>query len=1209
MAVLFGDLVNRYNMNDQSNPLFQIGSPFGLQTLTIGGRTFVYVGGGYDDEEASSFPDGGLSVFELFADGTLVGVENISLDDFTGPDPIGGLKMVTIDGSSYLYADRDHLITVFQVAGDGTLSEVQTLAQDPGPLPGDGPDPIFGNMAVTEVGGVSYLISGRKFENAVSVFSIAANGALTETDILENTEDTPFPLINRVRDITTATVGGNTFVFVPGQIGDGISSFQLMPGGTLTFVDGISDSEAPGLKLNGAYGTATATIGGTTYLYVSSTVDDGISVFSVDSAGMMTNVSNFAGTPDLPLDIATGLSVVTMGAETFLMLSVAGDGQIVMFHAADDGSLSVVTSVDDTLSLNLGQTIDNAFTVVDGVPIALATGLADGGFSSFEIGAGDDTLNGTIEDDTIMGLNGDDLLIGAGGNDSLLGGDDGGNDTLRGGIGDDTLRGGDGDDLLIGDLMPGLDMVTLDLNLGGETDDVAGRGSYAMPAGDMTIELLYQTSGTPPSSTEAFFHYEVNGTGVNEMSLFADTDGELGLTMFGTVNTASGVPSSLLYDGEVHRISVRYDQSAGIAQTYIDGEQVWSLFVGTDGLQAGGALVFGQEQDGEGMGYDPTQLLSGKIADMRVWSDLRTTTEIRDNAFTQIASPASEPGLLNNWRPDPANAPFLFDATGPTPMGTLGTPPFSSFTAGVSNNDRVYDGRGNDTVLLGEGDDYVRAGGGADSYDGGSGTDYISYYDSTGGVDLYLGLDLASGSWANNDTISGFEGASGSATGDDSILGSAGANIIRTYGGDDTIKAFDGNDLVEAGSGDDFVQAGAGQDSYYGGSGDDLISYHFGVGGITLDLQANTVSGGSAYNDIVEDFESVIATTGDDTIYGTSGANSIWGGEGKDRVYDRGGNDTVSLGDGDDYVRAGGGADAYYGGNGNDYISYYDSSGGVNLDFATNGATGSWANNDVVEGFEGASGSKTGDDTISGTSGENIIRTYGGNDRVFDQGGADLVQLGSGDDYVRAGGGADTYDGGADDDYISYYDSFGGVNLDFAANTATGSWANNDIVLNFEGASGSNTGNDTLRGTDGESVLRGYGGNDRLHGRDGDDSMVGGSGADSLYGGAGGDTMRGGSGDDYLDGGGGSGTDLLYGDSGADEFHFDRGEGDDVIKDFENNLDTIAFDNFGYLGTATDALDFASNVSGDVLFDFGADGTLLVENATIAQLANDIEIV
>ena len=101
--------------------------------------------------------------------------------------------------------------------------------------------------------------------------------------------------------------------------------------------------------------------------------------------------------------------------------------------------------------------------------------------------------------------------------------------------------------------------------------------------------------------------------------------------------------------------------------------------------------------------------------------------------------------------------------------------------------------------------------------------------------------------------------------------------------------------------------------------------------------------------------------------------------------------------------------------------------------------------------------------------------------------------------------------------------------------------------------------------------------------------------------------MYGGSGNDRFDGGGGA--DSLYGGSGSDIFHFDRGEGADIVKDFQNNVDTIEFDNFSGLTDAASALAFATESGGDVFFDFGTDGTLLVENTTKAQLMNDIDIV
>ncbi|MEM9217104.1 MAG: DUF4347 domain-containing protein [Cyanobacteria bacterium P01_F01_bin.150] len=103
--------------------------------------------------------------------------------------------------------------------------------------------------------------------------------------------------------------------------------------------------------------------------------------------------------------------------------------------------------------------------------------------------------------------------------------------------------------------------------------------------------------------------------------------------------------------------------------------------------------------------------------------------------------------------------------------------------------------------------------------------------------------------------------------------------------------------------------------------------------------------------------------------------------------------------------------------------------------------------------------------------------------------------------------------------------------------------------LNLRGSNG----NDTLRGSDGNDTLRGRGGNDRLRGFDGRDRLIGGGGNDRLIGGNGNDILRGGGGNDNLKGGsgndnmkGGGGRDRLIGQAGNDLLN--GGGGDDLLK-------------------------------------------------------------
>ena len=192
-------------------------------------------------------------------------------------------------------------------------------------------------------------------------------------------------------------------------------------------------------------------------------------------------------------------------------------------------------------------------------------------------------------------------------------------------------------------------------------------------------------------------------------------------------------------------------------------------------------------------------------------------------------------------------------------------------------------------------------------------------------------------------------------------------------------------------------------------------------------------------------------------------------------------------------------------------------------------------------------------------SGNDTMEGGDGRERVYDGSGDDEVELGGGNDYVRGGGGVDSYNGGAGRDYISCYDSSNGIRIDLRDNEISGSWGNNDTIKDFEGALGSKTGDDRMLGNDEANTLQPYGGDDRLYGRGGNDKLRG-------------------------------------------------GNGKDTIKDFENNIDVIELDNFGF-ATKAEAFALASDSGGDVIFNFGADGVLTVENATISQLQNDLDIV
>ncbi|MBD2005985.1 MULTISPECIES: choice-of-anchor Y domain-containing protein [Cyanophyceae] len=105
-------------------------------------------------------------------------------------------------------------------------------------------------------------------------------------------------------------------------------------------------------------------------------------------------------------------------------------------------------------------------------------------------------------------------------------------------------------------------------------------------------------------------------------------------------------------------------------------------------------------------------------------------------------------------------------------------------------------------------------------------------------------------------------------------------------------------------------------------------------------------------------------------------------------------------------------------------------------------------------------------------------------------------------------------------------------------------------------------GNDQIYGDDGNDTLIGdisnnlvAGGDDFIYGGTGSDRIYGNDGNDFLYGESGNDLIFGDSGNDLLRGG--LGNDLVTGGTGRDTFVLARGEGTDIIQDFQIGSDFI----------------------------------------------------
>jgi Ca2+-binding RTX toxin-like protein len=257
--------------------------------------------------------------------------------------------------------------------------------------------------------------------------------------------------------------------------------------------------------------------------------------------------------------------------------------------------------------------------------------------------------------------------------------------------------------------------------------------------------------------------------------------------------------------------------------------------------------------------------------------------------------------------------------------------------------------------------------------------------------------------------------------GDDVILGTANlADWINGDDGNDSISGLAGNDSILGGAGNDTIEGGLGADTLNGGTGTDTLSYASSSAAVTVDIGANTASGGDAQGDAISSFENLIGSANADTLTGSSAANSFTGGAGADIINGAGGNDTLDGGLDNDTLDGGANNDSLIGGVGLDSLL-----GGLGNDTLDGGL-----DNDTLDGGDGA-------DSLIGGAGLDSLLGGIGNDTMDGGDAIDTLDGGDGADFLYGDLGNDTLTGGIGNDRFYF-------------NTALNASTNLDTITDFK---------------------------------------------------------------------------------------------------------------------------------------------------------------
>ncbi len=736
--------------------------------------------------------------------------------------------------------------------------------------------------------------------------------------------------------------------------------------------------------------------------------------------------------------------------------------------------------------------------------------------------------------ENVKGGTGNDFIVGNGDANVLSGG--AGNDFLFGGGGNDTLLGGDGDDVLKGGA--GANVLTA----------TSGNNTFISEGGTDTM-----TGGAGNDL------YKLAATGITTITDFGGTD-TLDVSAWGsTAATFTRVGDNLLVSNGTATATLINAFAGGTRlETVVTADGNYTVAMGTGGSVAG---------------TNARDILLGTSG-----NDTFTGSAGED----YINGGAGTDGLS-----------YAATTRGVTVhlQGAAGYPTEGRATGLDINTDRLV---GIENVAGGSGDDVIVGNGAANTLSGGAGNDTLTGGD---GNDTLLGGDGADTLYgvAGNNSLSG-------GAGNDILSGGTGANVLTAESGNNTFISTGGTDTMTGGAGNDtYKLAATGTTTITDSGGADILnvsawgSVHPIFTRVGDDL---LVSNGTATTTLVNAFaggtrlETVVTAHGDYAVtLGTGGS-----------LIGTGGNDILLGTSGNDVLSGGAGNDIMDGGAGTDTVSYGGTTSGLTIGltgatgYATaGGATGSGIGIDVLLNIENVMGG-SGNDTIIGNDGANLLQGGAGNDTLIGGGGNDMLYGGTGTNTLSAVSGNNTFTSQGGTDSMT-----GGVGNDTYVMTTTGSaviatgggtdvldvsaWGSSvvieqsgaDLLLSSDtatttaavrvinhfgsGALGSlttstgtyafaaglvgGTGNDLIIGTSAADTITTGDGANLVYAGDGDDTVTGGAGADILIGGAGNDSLYGGDGNDTLIGT--AGNNLLLGGIGDDLYVV--GLGDNTISD------------------------------------------------------------
>ncbi|MBY5935537.1 calcium-binding protein [Tateyamaria omphalii] len=342
-----GDLVAyRINGNGSLSQIDTQTLPGGAQAGTVNSLAVMSDGAGGQDLLVTGVNNTGLYRVELSAAGGM-----------SSPSAVTGAAMpatlldstgVTVNGQSYVYTiDRgSDEIGIWRVNANGTVNTVRDG--------GNGDTGAVGLTALThvQVGGTPFLLAASGSDNALISYRLNSSGVAVEVDRIAAADGVG---IGGASIVESVTVGGQVYAIL-GAAGSGSLSVAAVSGnGSLTLTDHVMDTL--GTRFAGAHVIETVTHGGRSYVAVAGS-DDGVTLFEMMPGGTLRHMGTVADAVDTTLDAVSALNLTVVGGHLHLAVSSANEAGLTLFRVDIGAMAAPITGGNGAQNLSGGAGAD-----------------------------------------------------------------------------------------------------------------------------------------------------------------------------------------------------------------------------------------------------------------------------------------------------------------------------------------------------------------------------------------------------------------------------------------------------------------------------------------------------------------------------------------------------------------------------------------------------------------------------------------------------------------------------------------------------------------------------------------------------------------------------------------------------------------------------------------------------------------------------------